>query len=284
MPAAFHTYSNMMLEEVTEVALRWKGFLIDLDGTMYQGSQMVPGADELIAELDRQQIPYLFVTNNSSRTPEDVAASLQSMGIPAQAEKVCTSAVGAARYLAGRQPGAKVAVVGEAGLVHALREAGLVVTEENPDYVVQGIDRTFDYEKLRQAAEWISGGATYILTNPDLLLPGQHGLMPGAGTLAAALQAATGVKPVVIGKPESILMLQAIERLGLSAADAAVIGDNMLTDISAGSHAGCGTILTLTGVTTAQNLEHYQELTGITPDRIYADLSELLRALQGKDR
>ncbi|WP_138493471.1 TIGR01457 family HAD-type hydrolase [Paenibacillus pinistramenti] len=264
--------------------LRWKGFLIDLDGTLYHGSQMVPGADELIGELNRQNIPFLFVTNNSSRTPSEVAESLRVMGIPALPEQVCTSAVGAARHLADKDPGARVAVVGEHGLLTALIEAGLVITEEHPDYVVQGIDRQFNYETLRKAAEWITGGAAYILTNPDLLLPGQNGLSPGAGTLSAAIQAATGIKPVTIGKPESILMLQAIERLGLTAAETAVIGDNMLTDIGAGKNAGCGTILTLTGVTTEQNLNHYKELTGHSPDEIFKDLYELISALQGKER
>ncbi|ANS74639.1 HAD family hydrolase [Paenibacillus yonginensis] len=266
------------------MAFGWKGFLIDLDGTMYHGSKRVAGADELIAELNKQNIPFLFVTNNSSRTPGEVADSLRGMGIQAQADQVCTSAVGAARYLAEREPGARVAVVGEAGLVAALEEAGLEVTEDCPEYVVQGIDRSFTYETLRKAVEWITGGAVYILTNPDLLLPGQDGLAPGAGTLSAAIQAATGVKPVTIGKPESILMLQAIEQLGLTAAETAVIGDNMLTDISAGSRSGCGTILTLTGVTTSDNLEHYKELTGITPDQIFGNLYELITALQGKGR
>ncbi|WP_223066257.1 TIGR01457 family HAD-type hydrolase [Paenibacillus caui] len=266
------------------MALAWKAFLIDLDGTMYHGSRMVPGADQLIAEMNKQGIPFLFVTNNSSRTPGDVARSLVEMGIPAKEEQVCTSAVGAARYLADKDPGATVAVIGETGLVSALEEAGLRITEQDPDYVVQGIDRHFNYETLRKAAGWIAAGATYILTNPDLLLPGSNGLMPGAGTLSAAIQAATGVVPITIGKPESILMLQAIERLGLAADQVAVIGDNMLTDISAGAHAGCGTILTLTGVTTEQNLEHYKEKTGIVPDVICSDLQELMLWITGKER
>jgi 4-nitrophenyl phosphatase len=264
--------------------LGWKAFLIDLDGTLYHGSRMVPGADELIRELNVQNIPFLFVTNNSSRTRAQVATSLREMGIPASEEQVCTSAVGAARYLADKDPGAKVAVVGEHGLVTALEEAGMELTEDHPAYVVQGIDREFHYETLRKAVTWISQGAAYVLTNPDLLLPGSTGLMPGAGTLSASIQAATGVAPTVIGKPASILMQQAIEQLGLMAAEVAVIGDNMLTDISAGVNAGCGTILTLTGVTTKQNLEHYKEQTGVTPEVICADLHELILLLTRKER
>ncbi|RUT35953.1 TIGR01457 family HAD-type hydrolase [Paenibacillus zeisoli] len=253
----------------------WKAFLIDLDGTLYHGTQMIPGADELIREFNDRGIPLLFVTNNSSRTPEDVAAHLSGMGIPAVADQVCTSAVAAAQYIAETAPGSRVAAVGEQGLRIALEQAGLQLTNEYPDYVVQGIDRSFTYEKLTEAARWILGGAKYILTNPDLLLPSQDGLLPGAGTLSAAIKAATGADPIVIGKPSGILMKFAIDRLGLRPEDVAVIGDNMLTDITAGVKAGCGSILTLTGVTTPDNLDTFLSSTGVKPDMICSDLHEL---------
>lgn len=264
--------------------LSWKAFLIDLDGTLYHGSHKVPDADKLIAELNDRNIPYLFVTNNSSRTPEEVANNLRAMGIDASSERVCTSAVGAAMYLADKAPNAKVAVIGERGLIQALEDAGLSLTEENPDFVVQGIDLSFNYKRLKKALDWISGGASYILTNPDLLLPSTDGIMPGAGTISAAIQAATGVAPTIIGKPHSVLIGQAIERLGFAASEVAVVGDNMLTDISAGARAGCGTILTLTGVTNAQNLEHYKEQTGIVPDKIFSNLNELNLWITGRER
>lgn len=253
----------------------WKAFLIDLDGTLYHGTHRIPGADELIRTLNQRGIPLLFVTNNSTRTPEEVANHLNEMGIPAAAEQVCTSAVAAAQYIAELNPGCRVAAIGEMGLRSALEQAGLQLTEDNPDYVVQGLDRSFTYDKLTQAARWILGGAGYILTNPDLLLPSQDGLLPGAGTLSASIQAATGTKPTVIGKPSEILMKFATDRIGLAPKQVAVIGDNMLTDITAGAHAGCGTILTLTGVTTSDNLSHFQEVTGIKPDVICKDLHEL---------
>lgn len=123
-------------------------------------------------------------------------------------------------------------------MIEALKRAGLTIDSEQPEYVVQGIDRSFTYEKLAQAARWITGGAKYVLTNPDLLLPGQDGLMPGAGTISAAIVAASGVQPVTIGKPSEILMKHAMDRLGVRPDEAAVIGDNMYTDISAGAHAG----------------------------------------------
>ncbi|MFD3257482.1 TIGR01457 family HAD-type hydrolase [Paenibacillus lentus] len=254
---------------------KWSAYLIDLDGTMYHGNRMMPGADELINAMKYNHIPYLFVTNNSSRTPEDVAEHLRQMGIPAQAEDVCTSAVAAAEYIADVQPGARVAPIGEYGLLEALKLAGVTIDTVQPEYVVQGIDRSFSYEKLAQAARWIADGAQYILTNPDLLLPGQEGLMPGAGTISAAIVAASGAEPVIIGKPSKILMKHAMDRLGVRPDETAVIGDNMFTDISAGVHAGCGTILALTGVTNRDNLHELMTKTGVTPDKICESLADV---------
>ncbi|MNW60945.1 putative hydrolase YutF [compost metagenome] len=168
-----------------------------------------------------------------------------------------------------------MAPIGERGLLHALDEAGLIVDKDHPDFVIQGIDRSFTYETLTRATRWITEGARYVLTNPDLLLPSQEGLMPGAGTISASIQAATGVEPVIIGKPSGILMKFAIDRLGLHNEEVAVIGDNMLTDISAGANAGCGTILSLTGVTTSSNLQRFIEASGVQPDVICNDLYEV---------
>lgn len=257
-----------------------KGLLIDLDGTLYHGKHMISGADTLINTLKSLQIPYLFVTNNSTRTAEDVAALLNGMGIQAAPEDVCTSSQAAAKYIAEESPGAKVAVIGEDGLRQALSKAGLQEVVESPQYVVQGIDRTFTYQSLSAAIRWISEGAQFILTNPDLLLPSDNGLIPGAGTIAAAIEAGTGVKPIVIGKPSSHLMTYATEILGMEPKDVTVIGDNMRTDIAAGAAAGCETVLVLTGITTDSNLQQHIQSTGVEPDVICKDLHELLKYLQ----
>ncbi|MGN7760181.1 TIGR01457 family HAD-type hydrolase [Paenibacillus sp. 22594] len=255
------------------------GLLIDLDGTLYHGGRMIPGADLLISSLRKAGIPYLFVTNNSSRTPASVAAHLRGMGIEAEPHEVCTSSLAAARYIAGESPGATVAILGEDGLIEACREAGLALVTEAPEYVVQGIDRSFTYDTLARASRWIREGAKFVLTNPDLMLPSDDGVMPGAGTLGAAIEAASGFSPVVIGKPEAHLITYATSLLGIDPGEAVVIGDNMRTDISAGARAGCQTILVLTGLTTRDNLEDYQRLTGVNPDEICADLAELMLAL-----
>jgi len=257
-----------------------KGILIDLDGTLYHGRHIISGADILIARLREENIPFLFVTNNSSRTPEGVAGHLRGMGIEAKAEEVCTSSLAAARYISEESPGARVAILGEEGLRQACLEAGLIIVTDSPQYVVQGIDRSFTYEALAKASRWILEGAVSVLTNPDLMLPTDDGIMPGAGTLGAAIEAATGVAPIVIGKPQSHLMTYATSLLNIEPEHAIVVGDNMRTDIAAGAGAGCRTVLVLTGLTTADNLEHYKSITGITPDYICADLAEL-RALLG---
>ncbi|WNS44985.1 TIGR01457 family HAD-type hydrolase [Paenibacillus sp. MMS20-IR301] len=252
------------------------GLLIDLDGTLYHGRHMIPDADKLIAALRKAEIPFLFVTNNSSRTAASVAAHLREMGIDANPEEVCTSSLAAARYVAEESPGAAVAIIGEEGLLQACTEAGLTIVTEKPQYVVQGIDRSFTYESLARASRWIREGARFVLTNPDVMLPSDDGITPGAGTLAAAIEAASGVPPVVIGKPESHLVAYATSLLGIKPEEAVMVGDNMRTDISAGAHAGCRTVLVLTGLTTRDNLEDYQRLTGVKPDEICADLAELM--------
>lgn len=254
--------------------------LIDLDGTLYHGERMVPGADELIATLNTRSIPFLFLTNNSSAAPETVALRLNKMGIPARPEQVCTSSMAAAAYMAKRKPEASVAVFGEAGLRGAVSAAGLKEwTDENvhPDYVLQGIDREFSYEKLAQAGRLILAGAEFVLTNPDLLLPSEAGLMPGAGTLGSALQSMTGVQPVVIGKPSSVMMNFAFDLLGAQASQVTVIGDNMMTDIKAGAQSGCRSLLLLTheGVTTPHNLERHKGLADAEPDIIKSNLHEV---------
>lgn len=255
---------------------RLRGLLIDLDGTLYHGSKRIDGADRLISYIKNNQLPYQYVTNNSSATPEEVAQRLSAMGIPADASDVCTSAQAAASYIAEQSSGASVFVIGESGLREALHEAGCRLTEdEQPGYVVQGIDRSMSYERMAKAVGYIRAGATYVMTNPDLLLPTADGLMPGAGSIGVMLQAASGVKPIVIGKPSSILMDYSLNRLGATPEHTWVVGDNMATDIAAGIAAGCTSVLVLTGLTNAENYERYASAAGCKPDRICKTLDDL---------
>ncbi|MEC0232103.1 TIGR01457 family HAD-type hydrolase [Paenibacillus alba] len=253
-----------------------KGFLIDLDGTLYRGHEPIPHAAAFIQWLQQHQMPFLLVTNNSSRTPEQVAEHLLALGIEVPAAAVYTSSQAAAQYLTEQRSGNRVHIVGEAGLRIALAAAGFASDETTPDYVVQGIDRSFSYEKLTEAVRHVKQGATYVLTNPDRMLPSDGGLMPGAGSLAAAITAASGVEPVVIGKPSPIIMAYATERLGLPPADVWVIGDNVHTDIRGGAVSGCRTALVLTGVATADNVHEQVASAGVTPDLICSDLQHFM--------
>ncbi|MDR6881497.1 TIGR01457 family HAD-type hydrolase [Bacillus sp. 3255] len=262
------------------------GFIIDLDGTLYRGHEPIPHAAAFIQWLQEQRLPYLLVTNNSSRTPEQVAEHLLPFGIEVPAAAIYTSSQAAAKYLSEQRGGSRVHMIGEAGLRIALEASGFALNgTTTPDYVVQGIDRSFSYEKLTEAVRHLKNGATYVLTNPDRLLPSDGGLMPGAGSLAASITAASGVEPVVIGKPSPIIMAYAIERLGLPAADVWVIGDNVHTDIRGGAVSGCRTALVLTGVATPDNVHEQLASAGATPDLVCDDLQHFLAqltALPGK--
>lgn len=257
------------------------GFIIDLDGTMYAGQAPIPRADECIRNLKAKGWPFLYLTNNSSAHPSLVARKLASItGIEAKGQDVLTSATAAARYIAEQQQGKRVLCIGEEGLEQALDEAGLERTKENPDYVVQGIDRAFDYEKLKLAVNAIRGGAVFVQTNPDHLIPTEHGPIPGAGSIAAAIRTAAQTEPVVIGKPSPIIFRYAVERLALPAGDIWVIGDNIRTDIGGGKQAGCKTALTLTGITTPEEADKLIGETGIVPDLVCQDLMELYEQLK----
>jgi 4-nitrophenyl phosphatase len=250
------------------------GFIIDLDGTLYRGNEVIPYAHAFIQKLLIDHLPFLLVTNNSSRTPEQVAGHLAQLGIEVSPAYIYTSSQAAAQYLQEQQGGRQVAVIGEVGLTSALADAGFVLTEDEPDTLVQGIDREFNYTKLTAAVRYLSAGARYVVTNPDLLLPSHTGLMPGAGAITASIQAASGMEPVVIGKPSPIIMNYAIKKLGLPAKDVWVIGDNVSTDILGGAIAGCKTALILTGITTPDNMEDHLERAGVKPDLTCHDLQD----------
>lgn len=235
----------------------YKAYLIDLDGTMYRGEESIEEAIHFVKALESKGIPYLFVTNNSARTPEQVADKLVNFGIPATAGHVFTTSMATAIYLDKWKKGASVHVIGEEGLHHALTEKGFTFTEENPDAVIMGIDREINYEKLAIACIAVRNGAKFISTNGDIAIPTERGLLPGNGSLTAIVSVSTTVKPTFIGKPEVIMMEQAIEILGVSMDEAIMVGDNYDTDILAGINAGMDTLLVHTGVTQKEHLGNY---------------------------
>ncbi|MFC7394305.1 TIGR01457 family HAD-type hydrolase [Scopulibacillus cellulosilyticus] len=238
---------------------KYEGFLIDLDGTMYRGTEKIDEAVSFVKTINEQNLPYLFVTNNSTRTKEQVAEKLVSFGVPAEPKHVLTTSMATAQYIKDEKKNAKVYFTGEAGLKQALSEAELIYEEENPDYVVIGMDQQITYEKLAKACLAVRKGAKFLSTNPDIALPTERGFLPGNGSLTAVVSVSTTVEPVFIGKPEPIIVEQALKALGTPKDKTIMIGDNYHTDIQAGLRAGVDTLLVYTGVTTKEAMKEIKE-------------------------
>jgi 4-nitrophenyl phosphatase len=237
----------------------YKGYLIDLDGTMYRGSERIEAASDFVKKLRDKGIPYLFVTNNSTRTPKQVAEKLVEFDIPAEEKQVFTTSMATANYINERKKDASVYIIGEEGLHTAFEEKGFKPGDVNADYVVVGLDRDIDYEKLAIACLAVRNGAAFISTNADIALPTERGFLPGNGSITSVISVSTQTKPTFIGKPESIIMEQALKVIGTSKEETLMVGDYYDTDILAGMNAGMDTLLVHTGVTTKQLLSGYEK-------------------------
>lgn len=247
-------YTKAVNKKGVKMMKSYKGYLIDLDGTMYRGKERIDEAVEFVKELNRRELPYLFVTNNSSKTKEEVARVLQNFEIPATSDHVYTTSMATANYIEKLKPNASVYCIGEEGIRQALEEKGFTLTSEQPDFVVMGIDRSINYEKLALACLAVRGGAHFISTNGDIALPTERGLLPGNGSLTSVVAVSTRTEPVFIGKPEAVIMEMALEQLGTSKEETLMIGDNYDTDILAGVRSGLDTLLVHTGVTLKEHL------------------------------
>lgn len=236
---------------------KYRGYLIDLDGTMYKGSERIEAASDFVKRLREKNIPYLFVTNNSSRTPAQVAEKLRGFDIPADENQVFTTSQATANYIYDREKAASVYVIGEEGIRTALEEKGFQYAGENADFVVVGIDRELTYEKLAIGCLAVRNGAVFVSTNADIALPTERGFMPGNGSITSVIAVSTQTKPIFIGKPESIIIEQALKVLGTNKEDTLMVGDYYDTDILAGINAGMDTLLVHTGVTTKDMLSNY---------------------------
>ena len=250
------------------------GFLIDMDGVIYRGSQLIPGADQFIETLKRERIPFLFLTNNSQRTRRDVVTKLSRMGITVDDRHVFTCAMATARFLAKQKPGGTAFVIGEGGLLNALHQNGFAIVDHAPDYVVVGECRTLTLEMLEQAVRLILGGAKLIATNLDPNCPTKDGTRPGCGATVAFLETATGRKAFSVGKPSPVMMRVARKELGLSTSQTVMIGDTMDTDILGGVQMGYRTVLVLSGGTKAADLDHFAFQPELIVDSI-ADLCDV---------
>jgi NagD protein len=234
------------------IRLPYRGFIVDLDGTVYLGERLLPGAGVALAALRSAGRRVCFLSNKPIQTRGDYAAKLTRLGVPTAVDDVINSSYVLARYLAREAPGARCFVIGEPPLVEELRQAGLApVDGPTVDYVVVAFDRTFDYRKLDVALQAVTRhGARLVGTNPDRTCPVEGGEIPDAAGMIGAVEGVTGrrVDPIV-GKPSRITLEVALDRLGLPAADCAVVGDRLETDIAMGKAAGLATVLVLTGIT-----------------------------------
>lgn len=249
---------------------KYKGYLIDLDGTMYRGKEKIEEASDFIKYLKLNNIPYLFVTNNSSSKPETVASKLNSFDIPASSEQIITTSIAAASFISEQKADATVYYIGEEGLKDALEKKGLQIKEDRPDYVVVGLDREITYEKLAKACLAVREGSTFISTNADIAFPSERGLLPGNGSLTSVITVSTQTEPIFIGKPEARIMELSLEALRLNKDEVLMVGDNYHTDILAGIHAGIDTLFVNTGVTRVEELETFS----IKPTHVIHSLDE----------
>lgn len=249
--------------------------LIDLDGVLYTGMTPLPDASAFVSWLRNEGISFRLVTNNATLMPAQYVDKLAGMGISVHQEEVFTSALATARYLAELDnPPKRATVIGEQGLISALENAGISVVDDDPQYVVAGLDRKLTYDKLTRATLAIRAGASFVGTNPDRSLPTERGLLPGAGSILAALTAATDVRPVIVGKPEPLMFHMAAEQLGGDTEDTVMLGDRLDTDIEGAAAAGFRSILVLTGVSTREDLA----ASAVRPDLVVDSLSDLMAA------
>jgi NagD protein len=234
-----------------------KNYLTDMDGVLLRGTTLIPGAIEFIQRLRIKDIPFLILTNNSQYTPRDLQVRLLYMGLEVPPEAIFTSALATAQFLHAQRPGGRAYAIGESGLTTALHDIGYVLTDQEPEYVVLGETTAYSFDRITRAIRFVTAGARLIATNPDVMGPGEGGIVPATGAVAALISAATGVKPYFIGKPNPLMMRTALWTLGAHSEDSVMIGDRMDTDIIAGMESGLRTILVLTGVTSREQVERF---------------------------
>ncbi|WP_433338732.1 HAD-IIA family hydrolase [Spirillospora sp. CA-294931] len=247
-------------------------WLSDMDGVLVHEGRPIPGAAEFIGRLEESGTPFLVLTNNSIYTRRDLSARLATMGLRVPPESIWTSALATAQFLSDQRPEGTAYVIGEAGLTTALHEAGYVLTDIDPDYVVLGETRTYSFSQVTRAIRLVERGARFIATNPDPIGPSAEGSLPACGAVAAMITKATGVDPYFVGKPNPLMMRTALNRVGGHSESTAMIGDRMDTDVVAGVEAGLETILVLTGVTRKDEVERFP----FRPSHVVASIADVV--------
>ena len=239
-----------------------------MDGVLVRGGTMIPGADGFLARLKAREAKFLVLTNNSRYTPGDLAHRLQGIGLDVPPENIFTSAMATARFLQAQRPNGTAFVIGESGLTSAIHGAGYVITDRHPDYVVLGEAPNYTLEVFTQAVRLIEAGARFIATNPDPNGPGEGGMVPACGAVAALIEKASGVNAFFVGKPNPLMMRMALKYIGAHSENTVMVGDRMDTDIIAGVQSGMETILVLSGVTRREDVDRFPYRPGRIVDSV----------------
>ena len=234
-----------------------KGFICDMDGVIYHGNRLLPGAKEFVDWLQREEKEYLFLTNNSGMTQKELQQKLLRMGLDVPEEHFYTSALATAEFLKAQAPGCSVYALGEAGLLNALYDAGLTMNDVNPDYVVIGEGKSYSLDTLTRAVNLVRKGAKLIGANSDVSGPIENGIAPACRALIAPIEMATGKHAYFCGKPNPLMMRTGLRLLGCHSEEAVIIGDRMDTDIVAGTESGVATVLVLSGISDENTPSQY---------------------------
>lgn len=266
------TTTNFSLDEMPPIT----SWLSDMDGVLVREERAIDGAQEFIDTLHELNIPFLVFTNNSIYTPRDLSARLDNSGLHVPEDHIWTSALATAAFLSRQSPNSSAFVIGEAGLTTALHSAGYVMTETNPEYVVLGETRSYDFNAITHAIRFIEAGAKFIATNPDVTGPSDEGVLPATGSVAAMITKATGRRPYFLGKPNSMMLRAGLNKIGVHSEVTALIGDRMDTDVQAGIEAGLRTFLVLSGSTSESEIQSFPFRPYRTKNSI-ADMIEVVR-------
>ncbi len=250
-------HQSTAMKKIIEEIRNKTGFISDMDGVIYHGNKLLPGAKEFVAWLKRENKKFLFLTNSSERTPQELQAKLLRMGIAVEQDVFYTSALATAMFLASQKPRGSAYVIGEAGLINALYNVGYTLDSVDPDYVVVGETRTYSYEKIETAVNLVLRGSRLIGANPDLTGPTETGIVPATKALIAPIEVATGHTAYFVGKPNPLMMRNALKQLGVKREDSIIIGDRMDTDIIAGIESEIDTCLVLSGITSRKMIDSF---------------------------
>lgn len=247
-------------------------FISDMDGVIYHGHQLMPGAIEFVEWLKNNNKKFLFLTNSSERSPRELQEKLARLGIEVSKENFYTSALATASFIKSQKPNATAYVIGEPGLLNALYDKGISMNDIDPDYVIVGETRSYGIEKIEHAVRLVLKGAKLIGTNPDLTGPTERGIVPATGALIAPIELSTGSKAYYVGKPNPLIMRHALKHLASRREDTVILGDRMDTDIIAGVESEISTVLVLSGVTDEKSMVKF----AYSPNYIYANVKDLL--------